>query len=171
MSEREEFSGPSYREKLDISQVFLRQLDRTNFSSSGDDAYPGYVRQTMRLLPLQWQQWVRDQADRYTVTEIVLQFRTFSGVRMGTQTSPALRDRTKEVVRLEDGSVDWSDPNILSPTLKEKTMIDYERMNQVVCEASELAGISWQTETIAGDRGDVDTVERKQTPYFPDKEP
>lgn len=170
MSNVEEFSGPSYKERLDISQVFLRQLDRTNFSASGDDnAYPGYVRQTMRLLPLQWQEWVQDQEDRYSITESVLQFKTFSGVRMGSQNKPALRDRTKEVLRLDDDSVDWSDPNILSPTLQEKTTIDYEKMNQVVSEAAEFAGISWQTETIAGDRGDAYPVIRKQTPYYGEK--
>ena len=166
MSNSEEFSGPNYKERLDISQVFLRQLDRTNFSAaSGDGSYQAYIKQTMGLLPLQWRQWVIDQADRYTVTESVLQFKAFSGVRMGSQTAPCLRDRTRPVLRLEDDSVDWSDPNILSPTLKEKTRIDYLIMNQVVCEAAELAGLSWQTETIAGDRGNHDKIKREKTPY------
>ena len=170
MSNREEL-GASYREKLDISQVFLRQVDRTNFSASGEESYPGYVRQTMRLLPFEWQIYVEEAADRYTVTESVLQFTTFSGVKMGTQAAPALRDRTKEVLRYDDGSVDWSDPNILSPQLKEKTTIDYEKMNQVVCEAAEMAGISWQIETILGDRGDVIShIERVKTPYRPEQD-
>lgn len=164
MSKQEESSGPNYKERLDITQVFLRQLDRTNFSASGEDAYPGYVRQTMRLLPMEWQEWVQDQSDRYTITETVLQFRTFSGVRMGTQTNPALRDRTKEVLRLDDGEVDWSDPNILSPQLKEKTTIDYEKMNQIIYEASELAGISWQTEKFLGDTGIYSSVKPVKTP-------
>ena len=160
--------GASYRDKLDISQVFLRQVDRTNFSSSGEEAYPGYVRQTMRLLPIEWQIYVEEAADRYTVTESVLQFTTFSGVKMGTSAAPALRDRTMEVLRFDDGSVDWSDPNILSPQLREKTTVDYEKMNQVVSEAAEMAGISWQTETILGDRTDIIShVERVQTPYRP----
>ena len=167
MSEREEFSGPNYKERLDISQVFLRQLDRTNFSAAAKDgSFEEYVRQTMRRLPLNWKQWVKDQADRYTVTKPVLIIRK----GMGTQTAPALRDRTKEVLRLEDGSVDWSDENILSPILKEKTTIDYEILDEVVGEAAELAGISWQTETIAGDREDYNPVERKKTPYRKPKE-
>ena len=165
MSEREEFSGPNYREKLDISQVFLRQLDRTNFSAATKDgSFEEYVRQTMRRLPLQWKQWVRDQSDRYEQTDMVLKFRKNSGTRMGSQTDPALRDRTKDVLRLEDGSVDWSDPNILSPILVEKTTIDYEMLDEIVGEAAELAGISWQTETTAGDRGG-DSIKREKTPY------
>jgi len=165
VGEREEFSGPNYRERLDISQVFLRQLDRTNFSSGTQDgAFEEYVRQTMRRLPTQWKEWVRNQSDRYEKTEMVLMFRKNSGVRMGSQTDPCLRDRTKEVSRLEDGSVDWSDPNILSPTLQEKTTIDYEMLDEIVGEAAENAGISWQQEYILKDVGDLN-VERKNTPW------
>lgn len=167
MTEREEFSGPNYRERLDISQVFLRQLDRTNFSAATKDgSFEEYVRQTMRRLPTQWKEWVRIQSDRYERTEMVLVFRKNSGVRMGSQTDPALRDRSREVLRLEDGSVDWSDPNILSPTLKEKTTIDYEMLDEIVGEASENAGISWQIEYVAEDTGNFpDYVDRKITPY------
>jgi len=167
MSEREEFSGPNYRERLDISQVFLRQLDRTNFSAAaGDGSFEEYVRQTMRRLPLQWKEWVRAQADRYEKTEMVLKFRKNSGVRMGSQTDPCLRDRTIPIERLEDGSVDWSDPNILSPTLAEKTTIDYEMLDEIVGEAAENAGISWQIEYVAEDAGNFpDYVDRKITRY------
>ena len=167
MSEREEFSGPNYRERLDISQVFLRQIDRTNFSAATKDgSFEEYVRQTMRRLPTQWKEWVRVQADRYEKTEMVLKFRKNSGTRMGSQTDPSLRDRTKEVLRLEDGSVDWSDPNILSPTLAEKTTIDYEMLDEIVGEAAENAGISWQIEYVAEDAGNYpDYVDRKITRY------
>ena len=161
MSERADFEGPNYKERLDISQVFLRQLDRTNFSAASiDGSFDAYVRQTMRLLPVQWQLWVKDQADRYTVTKPV--FVTRKG--MGSPTAPALRDRTKNVERLEDGSIDWSDPNILSPILKQKTEIDYEMMNAVIGEAAELAGVSWQTEAITYDLGKIDKNKKKQHP-------
>ena len=171
MSEREEFEGPNYREKLDISQVFLRQRDRTNFAASiGGEHFAAYVRQCMRMLPIQWKQWVRDQSDRYEVTEPVLVFRTFSGVRLGTQKKPCLRDRSMEVLLLEDGSIDWSDPNILSPILKMKTRIDYEVWDEVVGEASELAGISWREEKPGGDRGEAVWVARERTPYDPAQE-
>ena len=172
MSEREEFSGPNYKERLDISQVFLRQRDRTNFSASArDGSFEEYVRQTMRILPVEWVTWVRDQSDRYEKTEMVLKFRKNSGVRMGSQTDPALRDRTKDVLRLEDGSVNWSDPNILSPTLVEKTTIDYEKLDEIVGEAAEYAGISWQVEKFAGDTGDYAQVERKKTPKLAKEDP
>ena len=170
MSEREEFSGPNYKERLDISQVFLRQLDRTNFSASArDGSFEEYVRQTRRRLPIQWKEWVRGQADRYEKTEMVLMFRKPFGVKMGSQTDPTLRERTIPVRRLEDGTVDWSDPNILSPILKEKTTIDYEMLDEIVGEAAEYAGISWQTETTAGDRGS-DSIKREKTPYRRQKE-
>jgi len=161
MTEREQFSGPNYREKLDISQVFLRQLDRTNFSSSMvDGSFEAYSRQIMRLLPVQWQQWVKDQSDRYTVTKNVLVIHK----NMGSATHPALRDRSKEVLLLEDGSIDWSDPNILSPTLEEETSIDYEMMNAIIFEASELAGLSWQTEATTYDLGRTDKDKKKLAP-------
>jgi len=167
MSTREDFEGPNYKEKLDITQVFLRQRDRTNFSAAAlDGSYEAYVKQTMRLLPLQWKQWVRDQADRYTVTESVLVFKR----GMGTQKKPCLRDRTKEVLCHEDGSIDWSDENILSPVLEMRTRIDYEIWDDVVGEAAEYAGISWQEEKYAGDLGDYGLVEQAKTPFRPAQE-
>ena len=169
MSERED--GPNYKEKLDITQVFLRQRDRTNFSAAArDGSYDEYVRQTMRMLPLQWQQWVRDQSDRYEKTEMVLMFRKNSGVRMGTQTDPCLRDRDLPVKRLADNSIDWSDPNILSPILKEKTTTDYEIWDEVISEAAEHAGISWQQEKYAGDGSNYSSKEQAKTPFKPAQE-
>ena len=180
MSEREEFSGPNYKERLDISQVFLRQLDRTNFSAAAKDgSFEEYVRQTRRRLPIQWKQWVRDQADRYEKTEMVLKFRKYCGVRMGKQSDPLVvgqfgkwglsSEEGFSVNLLEDGSVDWSDPRIVSPTLSEKTTIDYEMLDEIVGEAAEYAGISWQAEKIAGDRGS-DSIKREKTPYRRQKE-
>jgi len=37
-------------------------------------------------------------------------------------------------------------------------------LDEIVGEAAEYAGISWQTETTAGDRGS-DSIKREKTPY------
>lgn len=181
MNNIDESEGPNYRERLDISQVFLRQRDRTNFAASiGGDHYASYVRQTMRLLPLKWQRWVMDQADRYEKTEMVLVYKKNCHVRMGKQNDPLVRNDKGdwglsskmgfEVDHLEDGSVDWGDQRIVSPTLTERTSIDYEEWDMVISEAAELAGISWREEKPGGDRGDVAWVDRERTPVIPAQE-
>ena len=181
MNNVDDTEGPNYREKLDISQVFLRQRDRTNFAASiGGDHYASYVRQTMRMLPVKWQRWVMDQADRYEKNEMVLVFRKFCRVRMGKQKDPLVRndmgdwglssEKGFDVDLLEDGSVDWSDSRIVSPTLTEKSSIDYEEWDKVISEASELAGISWQEEKVGVDGGDADWVDREKRPYIPQED-
>ena len=50
------------------------------------------------------------------------------------------------VRRLEDGSVDWSDPNIISPYMEEREKTDYNTMDEILANASELGALSSKTE-------------------------
>ena len=75
--------GPiPFREKLDIAQTFLRQLDRTNQAASYD--YENSVRQKLNQLPMRWRKWVHDQSDRYQEERIVWVYKAPVGLRLGT---------------------------------------------------------------------------------------
>ena len=83
------------------------------------------------------QQWVYDQEDRYQATELTLLYRMHDGVRMGLKDAPLLEDESIPVRRHDDGSIDWSDTNIISPILQEVKTIDYAKMYEVIMEAIE----------------------------------
>jgi len=117
------YENPKVEERFDFADLVRRQIERCLISSSDPEyMFPNSVQALEALLPHE----LKD--DQYTgefemaeTTEPVLKFKK----KMGTQKKPCLRDRSKEVLRLEDGSIDWSDENILSPILKMKTTIDW----------------------------------------------
>ena len=107
--------------------VFIRQLDRTNLAASL--SHQEAVNQILANLPSNWRQWVYDQEDKYRVIEATLIYKRFSGQRLGTKHDPLLKDPNFPVERYEDGRVDWTDPNIISPTLEEVIRVDYQKFN------------------------------------------
>ena len=159
------FGEASFREKPDISQVFIRQLDRTNQVATMNHELSVY--QIIANLPASWRQWVYDQEDRYQTTELTLLYRKNCGVRIGAANEPVLFDEEQPVQRLEDGTVDWDDLNIMSPILKEVTNIDYRKMNEVAMDAAQFAGLTWQEDRLEEDPGDTDehTEKKKRTPF------
>jgi len=170
-----EFAEITFKEKPDIAQVFIRQLDRTNQSAIiSPEIHQASVYQTLSNLPTLWREWVYSQEDRYTVTGPTLMYKRFSGRRIGYKNAPKLKDPRIPVKRLEDGSIDWSDPNIVSPVLKEHTEIDYQKFNEVVMEAAEAAGLTWNVDEIEVDAGDtaehIEHIKRLRTPFIPKME-
>ena len=159
------FGEASFREKPDISQVFIRQIDRTNQIASMSHELGVY--QIIANLPAGRRQWVYDQEDRYQTTELTLLYRKNCGVRIGTKDNPVLFNEEQPVKRLDDEAIDWDDPNIMSPILKEVTTIDYRKMNEIAMEAAQHAGLTWQEDTLEVDAGDtIEYIEeRKRTPF------
>ena len=102
----------TFKEKIDNSQLWLMHVNRTNLAS-GDKigVYDAYVRQQLRLLPLNMQRWVQDQADSYISTEEEFTFINRSGIRIGSKPEPMLYDDQKPVLR-HPGEIDYTDPNI-----------------------------------------------------------
>lgn len=145
-----------YRDKLDISQVFIRQLDRTNLSASYDEKiFHANILTVIDILPLTYLQWFKEQSDRYELKRKALKYKRNRGVKMGSADDPLLKDPEQPVRRFQDGSIDWSDPNIISPILVEEKIVDYHAMYQVALEAAQNAGLTWQIEKIEVDMGDT----------------
>lgn len=166
-----ELGDLTFKEKPDISSVFIRQLDRTNQAATvGEEIHQSSIYQTLANLPANWRKWVYDQEDLYMVTRPTLMFKKFAGRRLGTRYAPILRDKSVPVKRLEDGSIDWTDPNISSPILQDNTTIDYQAFNEIVMEAAEKAGLTWNLEEMEIDAGDtkeqIEHIKRMRTPFF-----
>jgi len=169
-----EFGEITFKEKPDISQVFIRQLDRTNQSATmGSEIHRASIYQILANLPAKWREWVYSNEDRFKITGPTLMYKKFSMRRLGSKNAPLLKDNKLPVKRLEDGSIDWNDPNIKSPFLKEHTEIDYQKFNEIVMEAAEMAGLTWNIEDIEVDAGDTDEytehIKRLRTPFIPNK--
>jgi hypothetical protein len=184
-----------FREKPDISQVFIRQLDRTNHA--GSMIYDSAVQQKLNNLPMHRRQWVIDQSGKYEDDRETLVYKTFCGVRLGEGT-PFRHDETIPFTRIEGeidpddpniksideegtitlhdenipvkrllGEIDLDDPNIISPKLKLITHIDYHKLDAIIMQAAEFAGLTWSIDPIEQDAGDTEEyiIERKRTPF------
>jgi len=117
------YENPKVEERFDFADLVRRQIERCLISSSDPEyMFPNAVQALEVLLPheLKDEQY-QNEFEGAEKTELVLVKRR----GMGSQKKPCLRDRTKEVLRHEDGSIDWSDENILSPILKMKTTFDW----------------------------------------------
>lgn len=151
MSE-EYHKDPTFTDTPNISHAFLRQLDRCN-NYAGTEFYSEAVRQLLHLLPVNWRSWVLQNADRYNPATRVLVYRKNCGYRMGRANDPLVENERGDwgyssesgfdVNRLEDGSVDWDDPRIISPTLRTETKHDDIELFATVMEAAEYAGLIW----------------------------
>jgi len=65
------------------------------------------------------------------------------------------------------GEINWDDPNILSPKMTIEDYVDYQKMDAVIMEAHEFAGLTYQTELKLVDGGDtLEQIEkRRKTPF------
>ena len=171
MSDR--IGDASFKEKPDISQVFIRHLDRTN-QYAGTPAYPTLVIQKLNNLPMYWQNFVKSQTDKYAKNKPTFIYKAPCGMRLGTKENPMLREPLQPVKRIvdEEGNdlgIDWNDPNIYSPRLEEKEYVDYVEMDSLIMMAAEFAGLTWQKDPLEVDAGDtIEYIEeRKRTPFIP----
>lgn len=158
-----------FKEKPDIATIFLRQLDRNNQAALiSPEVHERSTRQTMSNLPSKWRMWVKNQDDKYVDYEPRWVFKTYGGQDIGSKENPALINESIPVRRLEDGSIDWGDPNIISPKLDTSPPpIDVTEFNDLVYEAAESADLTWTRDELEVDAGDtLEHVERKKTPLW-----
>ena len=157
----------SFRQKADMANVFVRQLDRKNHQGSTD--YPNSVIITLNNLPQRWRSWVLEQDSDYSEDVPTLVFKTFCGVRLGSRDEPLLKDKKQGIPHLENGEIDYNHPNVISPKWEIKTHTDYTVMDAIVAQAAEYASLTWTQDPLEQDAGDTEEyiIERKATPYQP----
>jgi len=157
-NENKEFS--SFRDKPDMSMIWLKHMDRTNLSAANlEGTYDAYVRQQLRLLPTQWQKWVLDQEDQYSEEKYEFIYEYKWGRKRGYEHVPVLYDDLIPVKRLPDDEIDWEDKNIRSPKRKLVKHYDYEKFNLIILTAAENAGLSWKTEPTNSEYGMYPDIE------------
>jgi len=146
MSEREQ----RFRDKLDMGQIVYHQIDRVNQVGTHD--YNSGVLIKANNLPIAWKDWIEKQADRYIDEKHYFEYEAPCGIPLGTPQNPCLRDPTKPVLKTEDGLIDWSDPNILSPHLVMVEEINPSEMDSIIMEANEYAGLTYPTDITHSER-------------------
>jgi len=119
-----EFGKTTFKSKIDIEEIWLRHMDRTNQSSASDTGtFDAYVRQQLRLLPQDLQHWVLSQSDSYEIYVEKLVFKSGGpGVQIGYEDDPLVWNETRTdmglssepgfTVKRHEGEIDWDDPNI-----------------------------------------------------------
>lgn len=165
-----------FRNKLDMSQIIFRQLDRTNLMASLN--YETAVIQKLNNLPIEWQNWVTLQSGRYSEEILKYKFKAPCGIKVGSRNDPVVWNEKHDelgrasakgftVNRWEDGSIDWSDPQIHSPHLETEEYVDYTKMDGIIMEALEYAKLTWIIDPLEQDAGLTEEyiVERKKTPF------
>lgn len=162
-SQESDMFKPNFKEKIDMSQIWLSHVNRVNLASGNiEGLYDPYVRQQLRLLPSNYQQWIIDQEDIYSEDKPKFDYLERHGRKLGSETDPLLFNDLIPVKRLEDGSIDWNDPNIKSPKRKFVKDVDYEKFNLLIMIAAERAGLSWNVEVHGYDLGDVPKETKKK---------
>lgn len=168
-----------YKDKIDIGYIWMRHMDRVNtMSAAQDEGFDAYVRQQFRLLPSAMRKWVWDQKDAFMKTIMVLVYKDSGLGPIGYEDNPMVWNHTRtelglsndpgfKVKRDEDGNIDWGDPGIYSPKIREQEYTDYETFNMLILTAAEKAQLSWPLDEVEQDAGDTEEyIKRKKTPFF-----
>ena len=148
-----------------MGQIAFLQINRVNQNAGFD--YASSVIQKLNNLPIRWRTWVEEQDDSYTETKRIFESEAPCGTPIGSETNPCLKDPTKPVLRDEDGAIDWDDPNILSPHVFYEDNVDYTKLDAIIMNAFEYAGLTYSEDPLEQDAGDTEEyiVERKKTPF------
>jgi len=114
----------AFKDKIDMKTLYLLHMNRTNQASGNETGiYNSYVRQQLRLLPLELQNWVESQNEVYETENKILVFKTSPmGRDLGYKNNPlvwnekhtkiGLSSKKGFTVKRLPGEVDWNDPNI-----------------------------------------------------------
>jgi len=135
------FVAGGFEEKPSIDQVFMQQLRIINMADG--ENFDEAVYKLLNLLPSRWRDWVLSQEDRYLQRGEEFVYKEFCGIKMGTPEEPVLADPSKGIPMTEDGEIDYSDSNVVSPKLVTTTSIDTQELHSLIMQAAELAGLTW----------------------------
>lgn len=138
----------NYQDKINIEYIFNRQIERC-LLNIGTPFFSDNVEALLRLLPPTSFHTVYDQNDKYIYSKRKFVYNSPYGFKIGSIDNPRLYDNTIPVKRLEDNSIDWSDPNIKSPRMVgEVDYTDYHELFRLILEEAQDIGILWNIETL-----------------------
>ena len=110
------YQKPKVEERFDFAEMVRRQIERCLMVSIDEVAFSSAIMALETLIPeeLKDEQYREESEESYQNQSVFL-YDAPCGSRIGSETNPCMRDQSKPVLRLEDGSIDWDDPNIMSP--------------------------------------------------------
>lgn len=170
----------SKQDRADPKLLFMQQVTRC-LQTVGSDYFGPNVEGLLRMLPTASYLLLVDQSDEWNYdTQVLVYKKSVGGIKRGFEDDPIVwnsthtltgRSREYGVQRLEDGSIDWSDPNIVSPTLEIQTKRDYDQLFRMILTEAQDCGIWWTDVAggilnLPGTIGDVLKVS-KNTPRTP----
>lgn len=131
--------------EIDVESLVFRQIERTSLSALQDESiFASNVRVLLSHLPSHKRAEVLNRTDEYTSTVQRLQYKYWCGVPLGTLNEPI------------NGS----------PELIEEEVIDWHKLFEIVIDAFESCGVTWQFDKWTIEVGNV-SVERPLSPPTP----
>jgi len=149
------------RDRVPMSRSVYLQIERCNMSISGVDPaiFEANVRALLTMIPSHKHKEVMDRDEEYNDTFTEFVFQNYCNIQMGSTAKPLMRKDDSgiryTVNRDADENIDWTDPNIISPQLIEKTETDYEKLYKVVISCLESANITWKIQRKTVEMGKV----------------
>ena len=153
------------RGKLSIEELVRRQIERCNISIGTFDqsVFEANVRALLKMLPTRKQEEIMNNTSEFNSSIKKFVFEKWCGVNMGSMNNPVMNELNIEcgfpevpkVQRLPDGTVDWTDPNIMSPRLVEYEETDYEKLYEIILQGLQAVGLTWNIEKKVAEVGGV----------------
>lgn len=171
----------TYRDRMNMAMLFMNQVNRCSLAAMNPDPslFEVATRILHNMLPAPCYQDVLDNSDKYNLTTSQLIFTNYCGVDQGHKNAPLMQnkeefyggfsDEKHEVVRDEDGVIDWDDPNIISPKKVTRTDTDYELLFAEIQHVAEKAGLTWKSEDV-GKAHDTNARNAPRIPKILDSE-
>lgn len=161
--ELESLEAVKIRGTLSIEDLVRRQIDRCNMSISAADPsiFEGNVRALMKHLPANIYQKVLGQQEEFNSTVESYSFKETCGHNIGTVKNPYVS---------VPGHPEWDffldipkpyretymdEIDIISPVRVEETVTDYEKLYEIILQALEGLGLTWNIERRTVEMGKV----------------
>jgi len=121
----EVFGSPD--DRFDFAELVKRQIERCLMAASiSEGIFSSAVMALEVLIPeeLKDDQFREENEAAYSVITY-FESEAPCGMPLGSKQDPCMKNQSQPVKRLEDGSIDWDDPNILSPHQIEEDVINW----------------------------------------------
>ncbi len=161
--ELESLEAVKIRGTLSIEDLVRRQIDRCNMSISAADPsiFEGNVRALMKHLPANIYQKVLGQQEEFNSTVESYSFKETCGHNIGTVKNPYVSvpghpewDFFLEIPR-PYRETHMDEISIISPVRVEETVTDYEKLYEIILQALEGLGLTWNIERRTVEMGRV----------------
>lgn len=145
---------PDYKERLSPETIFFLQLQKCLTLQSIDDTSPQFQSSVNGLLsvsPKNIREKIYGREGEYNYETVQYVPKLNCGIPMGSETNPKTKkdkyNKLLPIPKLENGSIDWDSPIIISPKREIVTGVDFNNLLLIICEEAENFGMTWEQDT------------------------